>query len=55
MFNIRYQYAPHTTCFNEQPLSDKSLSRFKARVLIYDTKHNVDFFHECTVRTTKAL
>ena len=28
MFDIRFQYALHTTSFKEQPLSDKTLSRF---------------------------
>ena len=42
MFDIRYQYALHTTSFEEQPLSDRSLSRFRARVLAYETEHDVD-------------
>ena len=29
MFDHRFQYALHTTSFEEQPLSDKSLSRFR--------------------------
>ncbi|MEI3348832.1 MAG: transposase [Dysosmobacter sp.] len=28
MLDIHYQYALHTTSYEEQPLSDKSLSRF---------------------------
>jgi len=28
MFDIRYQYALRTTSFEEQPLSDRTLSRF---------------------------
>ena len=35
MFDVRYQYALHTTSFEEQPLSDRTLSRFRARVLAY--------------------
>ena len=31
MLDPRYQYAPHTTSFEEQPLSDKSLTRFRLR------------------------
>ena len=34
-FDIRYQYALHTTSFEEQPISDRNLSRFRARVLSY--------------------
>ena len=35
MFDIRYQYALHITSFEEQPLSDRTLSRFRSRVLAY--------------------
>ena len=38
MFDIRYQYALHTTSFTEQPLSDRTLSRFRARCLAYETE-----------------
>ena len=41
-FDIRYQYALHTTSFEEQPISDRTLSRFRARVLSYETEHDVD-------------
>ena len=30
-FDIRYQYALHTTSFEEQPISDRTISRFRAR------------------------
>ena len=49
MFDIRYQYALHTTSLEEQPLSDRTLSRFRARVPAYETKHDVDLIHECIV------
>ena len=29
MFDIHYQYAPRTISFEEQPLSDKTLSQFR--------------------------
>ena len=45
-FDIRYQYALHTTSFEEQPISDRTLSRFRARVLSYETEHDVDLIHE---------
>jgi len=32
MFNIQYQYALHTTSYSEQPLSDRTFSRFRERV-----------------------
>ena len=45
-FDIRYQYALHTTSFEEQPISDRTLTRFRARVLSYETEHDVDLIHE---------
>lgn len=47
MFDIRYQYALHTTSFEEQPLSDRTLSRFRARCLAYETETGVDLIHNC--------
>lgn len=47
MFDIRYQYALHTTSFEEQPLSDRTLSRFRARCLAYETETGVDLIHAC--------
>lgn len=29
LFDVRYQYALHTTSFKEQPVSDRTLSRFR--------------------------
>lgn len=55
MFDIRYQYALHTTSFDEQPLSDRTLSRFRARVLAYETEHDVDLIHECIVKMAKEI
>ena len=45
-FDIRYQYALHTTRFEEQPISDRTLTRFRARVLSYETENDVDLIHE---------
>ena len=42
MFDIRFQYALHTTSFAEQPLSDRTLSRFRARCAAYETEQGVD-------------
>ena len=55
MFDVRYQYALHTTSFEEQPLSDRTLSRFRARVLAYETEHDVDLIHECVVKMAKEI
>ena len=54
-FDIRYQYALHTTSFKEQPISDRTLSRFRARVLSYETEHDVDLIHECVVKMAKEI
>ena len=55
MFDIRYQYAFHTTRFQEQPLSDRTLSRFRARVLAYETEHDFDLIHDCVVKMAKEI
>ena len=54
-FDIRYQYALHTTSFEEQPISDRTLSRFRARVLSYETAHDVDLIHERVVKMAKEI
>lgn len=47
MLDIHYQYALHTTSFAEQPLSDKSLSRFRKRCYEYEEETGIDLFHDC--------
>lgn len=47
MLDPRYQYALHTTSYEEQPLSDKSLSRFRMRCYDYETTHAVDLYRDC--------
>ena len=41
--------------FEEQPISDRTLSRFRARVLSYETEHDVDLIHECVVKMAKEI
>lgn len=55
MFDIRYQYALHTTSFAEQPLSDRTLSRFRARCLAYETETGTDLIHACITRLAKEI
>jgi hypothetical protein len=55
MFDIRYQYALHTTSFDEQPLSDRTLSRFRARCLAYETKTGIDLIHACMTGLAKEI
>lgn len=47
MFDIRFQVALHTTSFKEQPLSDRSLSRFRERCTTYETMTNTDLIRNC--------
>ena len=49
MLDVRLQYALHTTSFEEQPLSDKSLSRFRKRCYDYYNKTGIDLIHNCIV------
>jgi hypothetical protein len=51
----RYQYALHTTSFNEQPLSDRSLSRFRARCLAYETETGIDLIKNCFNTLTSQI
>lgn len=47
MLDLHLQYALHTTSFAEQPLSDKTLSRFRKRCYDYEKLYNIDLYHDC--------
>lgn len=47
MLDLHLQYALHTTGYQEQPLSDKSLSRFRKRCYEYENTHGVDLYRNC--------
>ncbi len=47
MLDLHLQYALHTTSFAEQPISDKTLSRFRKRCYDYETLYGVDLYHDC--------
>lgn len=47
MLDPRYQYALHTTSFEEQPISDKTLSRFRKRCYDYEGAYGIDLLHDC--------
>lgn len=55
MLDPRYQYALHTTSFAEQPLSDKSLSRFRKRCYEYERLHGIDLIHECITELSAQI
>lgn len=44
LLDPRFQYALHTTSFEEQPISDKTLSRFRQRCYDYEALHGVDLY-----------
>lgn len=46
MFDIRFQYALHTTSFMEQPVSDRTLGRFRERCYTYEKETGIDLLHE---------
>ena len=47
MLDPRYQYAMHTTSYAEQPLSDKSLTRFRQRCYEYERTTGTDLYGDC--------
>ncbi|MBD5549115.1 MAG: transposase [Lachnospiraceae bacterium] len=47
MLDHHLQYALHATSFVEQPISDKTLIRFRKRCYGYETLHGVDLYHDC--------
>lgn len=46
LFDIRYQYALHTTSMEEQPVSKNSLSNFRRALYEYETKTGRDLLQE---------
>lgn len=45
-FDIRYQYALHTTSYEEQPVSKNSLTNFRTAVYTYNEEHGTDLIKE---------
>ena len=44
--DVRYQYALHTTSCEEQPISDRTLSRFRERLYEYERREGIDLLKE---------
>ena len=42
MFDVRFRYALHTTSMTEQPLSDRTLGRFRERCHSYEVSTGID-------------
>ena len=54
-FDIRFQYALHTTSFEEQPLNDRTLGRFRARCNAYEELTGRDLIHECIIKLSGQM
>ena len=55
LFDIRYQYALHTTSLEEQPVSKNTLTNFRCAVYKYNEKNNVDLIQEEMERLSKEF
>jgi hypothetical protein len=55
MFDVRYQVALRTTSFAEQPLSDRSLGRFRARCATYEEETGVDLIKTCILSLSTEI
>ncbi|MBQ8996237.1 MAG: transposase [Oscillospiraceae bacterium] len=46
MFDVRFQYALHTSSYEEQPISDRTFGRFRQRCNSYETETGKDLIRE---------
>lgn len=49
LLDYRYSYAFHITSFEEPPISERSLSRFRSRCAAYELTTGEDLIHKCFV------
>ncbi len=54
-FDFRYQYALHTTSFEDQPVSERSLSRFRSRLAAYELTTGEDLLHQCFIGMAESM
>lgn len=54
-FDLRFQYALHTTSFETQPISDRTFSRFRARCAAYELTTGKDLIHECIIKLSDNI
>lgn len=54
-FDFRYQYALHTTSYENQPLSDRTFSRFRERNAAYALTTGRDLIHDCIVSLSENI
>ena len=55
MLDLHLQYVLHTTSFAEQPISDKTLSRFRIRCHGCEALHGVDLYHDCVKNLSSKI
>jgi len=46
LFDFRYQYALHTSSYREQPLTERTLGRFRMRCVNYEKEYGEDLIGE---------
>ena len=55
VFDIRMQYALHTTSYEEQPFNTRTLGRFRARCAVYEETTGIDLIHDCVVSLSSEI
>lgn len=55
MLDSRYQMALHTSSWDEQPLSDKTLQRFRNRCADHLERTGEDLIHECITKLARHI
>jgi len=53
--DFRFQYALHTASFENQPISERSLSRFRSRLAAYELTTGEDLLHQCFVKMADGM
>lgn len=54
-FDFRFQYALHTTSFEDQPISDRTFSRFRERAAAYELVTGIDLIHTCVTALAEKI
>lgn len=55
LFDIRFQYALHTDHLSEQPISDRTFSRFRERLHKYENDTGIDLMKEEMLSLTSVM
>lgn len=55
LLDYRYSYALHITSFDEPPISERSLSRFRSRCAAYELTTGEDLIHKCFVPLSEDI